>query len=110
MKIKIEDKCFRFKISEKELSLLLDGKAVSMKSPILDKNFMVVITPEDNGGDMGFNLSTDDNDVCLDLFVSTASLRDLLDMGRSRGGIKQSIGSSSVTLQVDLRGDKRKAS
>ncbi len=108
MKVRIEDQDLRFKISEDELSALLSGRYLKVKTQVMDKSFVSVIASEGAGDEISLKLISGKDETCLRLLVSPARLQELSDMGRSRSGLQQEIDGVSVFLQVDVRADSRK--
>ncbi len=108
MNVRIEEQNLRFKISEEELERLLGGHCLHVKTSLLDKTLIVTINPSGCGAAMEPKLVLDENEVYLNLLISSSSIKNLSDMGRSRGGLQQEIGGLSVKLQVDVREDSRK--
>lgn len=103
MKVKIEEKNLRFKISVEELETLLDGHCLNVKLPLLDKTLIATINPEGNGEAMESKLVSDQSEVYLNLLVPPAHIQKLSDMGASRDGLKQEVSGISINLQVDTR-------
>ncbi|MCE7887397.1 MAG: hypothetical protein DYH13_07840 [Alphaproteobacteria bacterium PRO2] len=109
MNVKIEDRNLRFKITEEELNKLMARQFLHLKTPILNKTLVVTINPQGRGDAMEARLALDGNEVYLNLLIPFSKVRDLADMGRSRAGLQQQAGDLSISLQVDLRADSRKA-
>lgn len=109
MNVKIEEQKLRFKILEEELNALLSGKFLEQKIQILDKALIIIIDPKGEGDEFSPKLILDQDEICLRLLISSARLHELSDMGRSRKGLDLSVGGLYVSLQVDVRGDSRKA-
>ncbi len=109
MKVRIEEQDLRFKISEEELNTLLSGQSLSVKIGLAGNPLVVTIDPQGSGDALEPKLVLDDEEAHLNLLVSPASVQELSDMGRSRDGLQQEIDGLSVSLQVDLRADSRKA-
>lgn len=109
MNVKIEDRNLRFKITEDELNKLIAGQCLHLKTPILTKTLVVTINPQGRGDAMEARLTMDGSEVYLNLLIPSSKVRDLSDMGRSRAGLQQQAGDLSISLQVDLRADSRKA-
>lgn len=108
MNVKIKDKAFQFKITEEELSALLNGQCIHAEVKVMNKALVVTINPRSSESIMTSKLVIDDGDVYLTLLLPQQKVQEFSDMGRSRSGMEQQVGDLSITLQVDLRTDSRK--
>lgn len=104
MNVKIKNKDLRFKISGKELGMLVDGHPVLAKVELLDKTLVTTINPVDRGERMEPELVLDGNEAYLNLCVPRVQVQALSKMGPSRDGMTQKTGDVLVTLQVDMPG------
>ncbi len=109
MNVRIEEQKLRFKISEEELGTLLDGHSIHVSVTLLNKTFKVTINPNRLNDSMEGKLVLEQSEVYLNLLVPPSEIQALSEMGRSRCGLENQIGDLSISLQVDLRGDTRKA-
>ncbi|MBK7362556.1 MAG: hypothetical protein IPJ01_09700 [Micavibrio sp.] len=109
MNVKIENKSLRFKITEEELIVLMEGHCVHQEIVIMDKALIVVINPQGRGTGIEARLVQDKNEAYLNLLLPPSKVQKLSDMGRSRAGLQQQMENLSITLQVDVRADSRKA-
>ncbi len=109
MKIRIEEQDIRFKISEDELNTLISGHCLHIKTSFLEQTLITTINPQGVGKEMEPKLVLDKREVYLNLLVPSARIQELSDIGKSRSGLQQKIDGLSVSLQVDLRADSRKA-
>ena len=101
MNVRIEERNLRFKISEEELEILLNGGALKVEAMIVAQ-----IKPIDNGDDISVNY----DEAGLVLSVPKPKLLELSAMGKSRDGLSVKQGDLSLSLQVDIRKDSRKKS
>ncbi len=108
MNVKIKDRAFQFKITEEELSTLLNNQCIHTEVKVMDKALVVTINPCGREVIMTSKLVIDDGDVYLTLLLPPQKIQELSDMGRSRAGLEQRVGDLSIVLQVDLRADSRK--
>lgn len=102
MNVKIQNKNLRFKISEKELHLLLNENPIHEKVELLHKTLVVSINPNGRGVAMEPKLILDEKDAYLNLCVPLTQVQELSDLCPNRDGITQEISNVSVTLQVDM--------
>ena len=109
MNVRIEEQNLRFKISEQELRTLIDGHCLSMKVGLLDKMLVVTINPQGDGDDMKVAMVFGRGEVYLNFLIPPEKLLELSEMGRSRAGLEANMDGLSLSLQVDLRSDQRKA-
>ena len=110
MNVRIENQNLRFKISEKELTQLLDGHCVHTKIVLMDKTLIVCVNPTGHGAKMEGKLVLDQSEVYLNLLIPPSHIQELSDMGRSHAGLEQDIDGMAISLQVDVRADTRKVS
>jgi len=108
MNVRIEEQNLRFKISEEELGLLLNGQCLSERVGITSKGFVITINPQGRGDGMEPKLVLDQTEACLQLLVPSEIVQELFEMGRSRSGISCDVDGVSISLQVNVRGDSRK--
>ncbi len=101
MNVRIEDQNLRFKISEEELEILLNGGDLKAEAMIVAQ-----IKPSDSGDDISVN----NDGAGLVLNVPKPKLLELSGMGKSRDGLSVKLGDLSLSLQVDIRKDSRKRS
>ncbi len=109
MNIRIKSQDLRFKISEEELTALLEGGAIREEVIFPGKVFTLMITPVTaDRGDISPHMEIEKSNIHLNLLVSQKILQELADMGRSREGLRREVSGISVCIQVDLFSGKRK--
>lgn len=102
MNVKIKEQNLRFKISEEELTNLLDGRPIHTKTTLFDKTLVVSLNPNGRGESMEPKLVLDQSEAYLNLCVPPADIQALFDLGKNRDGLRQEINGVSITLQVDM--------
>ncbi len=103
MNVKIEEQHLRFKISEEELTTLLAGHCLHVKTGLLDKALVVTVNPQGRGKNMEPKLVLDQKDAYLNLLVPPSCVQKLFDLGKNRDGLVQEINGVSITFQVDMK-------
>lgn len=103
MNVRIEESNIRFKVTEDELKMLLNGRCVHTKVTLLDKTLVASITPKGTEKYMVPKLILDNTDAYLNLLISPLTVKELFNMGPSRTGLQHKIGGLSVTLQVNMK-------
>ncbi len=100
MNVRIENQNARFKITQNELSALLNGDNIS-----LNLSHMIVVTIKPNGkcSNMKLQHVVDNRVTNLSLIISREKLTALADMGKSREGISSEQNGLLISLQVDIR-------
>jgi len=109
MNVKIEEQNLKFKISEEELKILLEGHCLNTKVSFLDKTLTIVLNPQGSTPEMESKLSCDEGDVYLTLFIPPVKIQELSVIGKNREGVKSQTNDNCLSLQVDIRKDNRKA-
>ena len=107
MNVRIEEQKFRVKISEDELSTLVNGHHLHVKIGLMGRILVVTINPQGNCVAMTPKLVMRSDEVYLNLLISSQTVQDLSDIGRSRAGLEQEVDGLLITLQVDVREDSR---
>lgn len=107
MNVRLENQNIRFKITGEELEKLLRGDCLHIDLNLLDKNLIALINPKGLADVMEAKLAVDEEDIYLSLLVPPDYIQKLANMGRSKEGLQQEIGKLTITLQVDLKSDKR---
>ena len=92
MNVRISDKNLKFKITNDELDLLLNGKHIQAKTSV----YIIRIQPADE-----VSLVVDNKNMVLNIPMKI--LQSLKDMGRNRDGITMPYNGDNLTLQVDFR-------
>ena len=119
MNLKIENQNLRFKISENELKKLLLKEILGTKATFLDNKFIVSILPFSSKNNIELKSTLEENleekkleqnCIYLNLSITEKEIQKLVEMGKSRLGIKFKIEEILVSLQVDMRDDSRKTS
>lgn len=103
MNVRIEDQNLRFKITEDELKVLLDGHCLHVRVDLLEKSLVATINPNGHGRDIEPKLVMNQNNTCLHLLVPPSRVQALFDLGKNRDGLVQEIGGVSIILQVDMK-------
>ncbi len=109
MNVKIKEQNLCFKISEIELNTLLKGHSVHAKVVLLGHTMVIAINPNGENDRLMTKLVLDQSEAYLNLIVSHRLLKELESKGRSREGVHQIIDDVTISLQVDVRKDARKA-
>lgn len=99
MNIRIGEGAVRFRISCEELELLLTGKNLEETLILAGKPVLLTVEPSGEGGELGLVYE----EGRIGLRASSASLQELNQKGRQKGGLSYDIGGSAVSLQVDLK-------
>ncbi len=107
MNVRLKNQNIRFKITQEELEKLLIGDCLHIDLNLLGKNLIALINPKGLSDIMESKLAVDERDIYISLIVPPDHVQKLADMGRSKEGLQQKIGNLTITLQVDLKSDKR---
>lgn len=97
MKLKLDSRSLRFKITGDELQKLRAGEDLQEAINIAGNVLGLVIDP--SGDAVALNYE----EGAIRLMVSSALVKELEDKGRSKEGIKSDIDGLTVFLQVDAR-------
>lgn len=100
--IRIDKDSIRFRISPVELEKLLEGESLPQYLMTGGRNIEYSISPTQEG-----KMQLDTHEMKLSLLVPQRDIESLRDMGRSKKGISIRQGSAEVSLQVDLKMQKR---
>lgn len=99
MNLKISDKSFRFRITNEELSDLIQGRDLDQRVCVGQHCFSYRITSAADGPEMKLRMAV--AGFCL--YVPRQALEDLAALGRSKDGISFVQGGVEIALQVDVR-------
>jgi hypothetical protein len=99
MKLKIGHDNLLFKITEEELVSLDAGKTLHEAINISGNRLIFIIEPSGDKNDimLDYNYST------IRMIISPASVRRMLEQGRSKEGLNSNQDGLSIALQVDVR-------
>lgn len=112
MNVRITEESVTFKITEEELNILSTGQSIEKTVPIGGNDFAMVIDPDPTEYFADFEkaplkLILDRDESCLMLCTSKDQIQRLVDMGRSKEGLRAHVKGLDVFLQVDLKADSR---
>lgn len=105
MNLRMDDKGVRFRITPEELSSLLAGRDIDCRLCIGRHSFGYRISPDDTSDEMTVEMAV--GGFCL--HVPRTVLDSLNGMGRSKEGVFAIQDGVTVSLQVDLKLQARKA-
>lgn len=104
MNVRIDENSLRFRITEEELSQLLQGQELNMETVIGQNCFQAEIIPDPQDKRIFCHMTQESR---LSLHIGQAHLRELADMGRNRKGVEAMQDPLQISLQVDIRADRR---
>ncbi len=104
MKLRLDGHSLRFRITDEDLNALITGRALKENIVIGENNLCFTVIP---GGNAAMAVSCEGSEIKLS--VSQDKIRELAGMGRSKEGLKIMQDDLSISLQVDLRKEKRSA-
>ncbi len=110
MNLRIEEQCFRFRISKEELKKLLAGEALKQKSILSESSILIINIISKTQTDI-LSLVFVNNHMTLS--VQKAAIEDLYNTLPSREGIQSSQDvrneqALQLILEVDIRTQKRR--
>ena len=105
MNFRMEDKSFRFSISEEDMNRLLDGQEIEQRACVGRHCFAYSIVPVRAMTKMKMEMAV--SGFCL--YVPRKMLEDLRDSGPSKDGLTVSQGDLELSLRVDAKEQARKA-
>lgn len=109
MNVKISENSICFKISGEELETLLGGEVVETRTRLPTAQIHIRINPQqsvENGASMQSRII--DSQMQIDLCVPDQMVQQLHEIGKSKTGLTFTLGQSVISLQVDIKSDKRK--
>lgn len=107
MNIKLSTGEVAFKISESELSDLLEGRSILLRLETGPYILAGEIRPDNDRAQLALDLAPKENGLCIGLGAPSSVLRTLAQMGKNREGISFQAGAIKIVLQVDVRTDTR---
>lgn len=105
MNLRMDDKEVRFRITPSELDELLSGREVESSLRIGGHRFGYCISPDGGGDDMTLGMAVGG----FSLRVPRNALERLQGLGRSKDGISIMQDGITISLQVDIKLQLRKA-
>ncbi len=109
MNLKIENNGLRFRITESELQTLLTGQALEEITDITGKKLIVMIDPVSSNSEMEAAMMNNTDDTFIRMTISPEQLQMLEQKGRSKEGLESRRNELTISLQVDVRSQKRQA-
>jgi hypothetical protein len=103
MNLRLSENDCRFRITPEDLELLLAGNFIEQCIGLEEQGFILRITPSSLEKNM--NLRTDNEGFYLS--VPQKTLEDLRDLGRSKDGVSVMQSDVKISLQLDLKLQKR---
>jgi hypothetical protein len=104
LNLRIDETGIRFRISASELQDLLEGKSLSCTTAAGAPEVVSRVIPSEEAA-----MRLDMQGMCFTLFVPTAEIKRLRDLGKSKSGIVGKQGMAEIALQVDLKSPVKKA-
>ena len=108
MDIRIEKQNIRYKISERELQMLLSGENIVQRTECNTGDMVFGITIITGEKGIKFSWEVSEKVVTGILYVSPDMLTILNEKGRSREGVEDKDGELALALMVDIHQDARR--
>jgi len=105
MNLRISENDFRFRITPQDLDMLLNGRDIDQRVCVGAHCFGYRISPVTREKTMKLEMAV--SGFCL--FVPRETLEALRDMGRSKEGVSMQQGDVTLSLQLDIKMQMRKA-
>ena len=105
MNLRISQNDFRFRITPQDLDTLLHGRDIDQRVCIGTHCFGYGISPVTQDKKMKLEMAV--SGFCL--FVPRETLEELQDLGRSKDGISIQQGDVTLSLQLDIKTQVKKA-
>jgi len=104
MNLRLSENSFRFRVTPEDLDILLQGQGVGQKVFLGKESFEYMISPV-LAGEMNLEIES----AKFNLSVPHQVLEELRDLGRSKEGVSVVQGDVGISLQLDIKTQKRKA-
>lgn len=103
MSVKVNDKEITFKITKEDMKVLHAGRIIKSSVGFSGKDLVVVIRLSQEEKGFWPELTLEQDQATLTLYVSKDTLNSLEGLGKSREGLSLAWNGQQIFLQLDVR-------